>query len=99
MCRLIAVQCKVQCKSVDVDGPETHLLRLISSLRGCQGSLDDVIGLPGRRALPGRVFQTVIYELGYAQWALLWHLRIHIRQTQGTTCLKASVRACSWIQP
>lgn len=53
---------------------DAHLLGWRRGLQGREGSLDDVIGLSGRRALPGRVFQAVIYELGYTQRALLRYL-------------------------
>ena len=50
-------------------------------MRGREGRLDDVIGLPGRWALLGRILEAVIYQLRYGQRALLWHLHANFLGT------------------
>ena len=43
-------------------------------MRGREGCLDDVVGLPGRWTLLGRILKAVIYQLRYGHRALLRHL-------------------------
>ncbi len=61
-------------QSIGPAGVQAHLLRWRGAVRGREGRLDDVIGLPGRWALLGRILKAVIYQLRYGQRALLRHL-------------------------